>query len=75
MSDPVVLNGGEIGQKGMVTKFINHVFDFGDESKKDLMNLVQFSVLAIVPLILSRIIIFIDSCIKIKGALVFTLKH
>ena len=51
MSDPV-LNGGDIGQKGTVTKFINHIFDFGDDSKKDLMNLVQFSVLAIVPLIL-----------------------
>ena len=51
MSDPA-LQGGDIGQKGNVTKFINHVFDFGDDSKKDLMNLVQFSVLAIVPLIL-----------------------
>ena len=51
MSEPV-LNGGDIGEKGMVTKFVNHVFDFGDDSKKDLMNLVQFSVLAIVPLIL-----------------------
>ena len=50
MSEPV-LNGGDIGEKGMVTKFVNHVFDFGDDSK-DLMNLVQFSVLAIVPLIL-----------------------
>ena len=47
-----VLAGGEIGEKGLVTKFINHVFDFGDESKKDLMNLVQFSILAIVPLIM-----------------------
>ena len=51
MSDSVI-NGGDIGEKGMVTKFVNHVFDFGDDSKKDLMNLVQFSVLAIVPLIL-----------------------
>lgn len=51
MSEPVI-NGGDIGEKGMVTKFVNHVFDFGDDSKKDLMNLVQFSVLAIVPLIL-----------------------
>lgn len=38
-------------QNSMVSNFINHVFDIGDESKKDLMNVIQFSVLAIIPLV------------------------
>ena len=38
-------------QNSIVSNFINHVFDIGDESKKDLLNVVQFSVLAIIPLI------------------------
>ena len=72
MSEPV-LNGGDIGEKGMVTKFVNHVFDFGDDSKKDLMNLVQFSVLAIVPLILLNKSIHnvIPEANQLKGSLDF----
>ena len=38
-------------QNSIVSNFINHVFDIGDESKKDLLNVIQFSVLAIIPLI------------------------
>ena len=71
-----VLAGGEIGEKGLVTKFINHVFDFGDESKKDLMNLVQFSILAIVPLILLNKSIHnvIPEANQLKGSLDFLWK-
>ena len=38
-------------QNSVVSNFINHVFDIGDESKKDMLNIIQFSVLAIIPLI------------------------
>lgn len=38
-------------QNSIVSNFINHVFDIGDESKKDFMNIIQFAVLAILPLV------------------------
>ena len=38
-------------QNSVVSNFINHVFDIGDESKKDFMNIIQFAVLAIIPLV------------------------
>ena len=34
------------------TGFFNHVFDFGDDTKNSLLNIVQYSVLAIIPVIL-----------------------
>ena len=37
--------------KSVVTKFFNHVLDFGDESKKEFMNLAQFSILALIPIV------------------------
>ena len=38
-------------QNSIVSNFINHVFDIGDESKKDFMNIIQFAILAIIPLV------------------------
>lgn len=37
--------------KSVVTKFFNHVLDFGDESKTEFMNLAQFSILALIPIV------------------------
>ena len=38
-------------QNSNVSNFINHVFDIGSESKKDFLNIIQFAVLAIIPLV------------------------
>ena len=43
--------GGDSMSKSVVTKFFNHVLDFGDESKKEFMNLFQFAILALIPIV------------------------
>lgn len=46
MSELEALTGG--GQKG----FIKHVFSFEDEDKSEMMNIVQYALIAVVPVIL-----------------------
>ena len=44
------LEGGAV-QKSLVSNFVNHVFDFGDDSKKEIMNIIQYSLISVIPLI------------------------
>ena len=44
------LSGGGDIMKG--SGFFNHVLDFGDDSKEDMTNIVQYAILAIIPVIL-----------------------
>lgn len=51
------MEGGNIMEGGMVkqsslNRFSNHVFDFGEDSKQDIMNLLQFGVLSLVPIVI-----------------------
>lgn len=46
-----VLEGGMVKQSSL-NRFSNHVFDFGEDSKQDIMNLLQFGVLSLIPLVL-----------------------
>ena len=50
MEGGAVLEGGMIKQSSL-NRFSNHVFDFGEDSKQDIMNLLQFGVLSLVPLV------------------------
>ena len=48
MSSPSeLLQGGGVGPKS----FIKHVFNFDDDSKNDMMNIIQYSILAIIPVV------------------------
>tara|TARA_A100001015_G_scaffold298062_1_gene380316 strand:- start:200 stop:931 length:732 start_codon:yes stop_codon:yes gene_type:complete len=46
-----VLEGGMVKQSSL-NRFSNHVFDFGEDSKQDIMNLLQFGILSLIPLVL-----------------------
>lgn len=46
-----VLEGGMVKQSSL-NRFSNHVFDFGEDSKQDIMNLLQFGILSLVPLVI-----------------------
>ena len=50
MEGGAVLEGGMVKQSSL-NRFSNHVFDFGEDSKQDMMNLLQFGVLSLVPLV------------------------
>jgi hypothetical protein len=42
----------EITKSVKPSGFVNHVFNFNDESKEEMMNIVQYAVLAIIPVII-----------------------
>ena len=42
----------EITKSVKPSGFVNHVFNFNDESKEEMMNIVQYAVLAILPVII-----------------------
>lgn len=39
------------GQKSIISNFMNHVFDFGDDSKSEMINLIQYACLSIIPIV------------------------
>ena len=41
----------EITKSVKPSGFVNHVFNFNDESKDEMMNIVQYAVLAIIPVV------------------------
>ena len=45
------MEGGMVKQSSL-NRFSNHVFDFGEDSKQDIMNLLQFGVLSLVPIVI-----------------------
>ena len=46
-----LIEGGMVKQSSL-NRFSNHVFDFSEDSKQDMMNLLQFGVLSLVPVVI-----------------------
>ena len=71
---------GDIDQSGggrqsnMMTQFMNHVFNFESDSKNEMMNLLQFGILAIIPVIVLNKSIhnFVPDASHMKGTIELT---
>jgi hypothetical protein len=50
MSDPIVKSEGFMG--GSKDGFIAHVFDFDEDSKMEMMNIIQYTLIGIIPIVL-----------------------
>lgn len=50
MSDPIVKSEGFMG--GSKDGFIAHVFDFDEDSKMEMMNIIQYTLIGVIPIVL-----------------------